>query len=419
MIRTLKTYSFFAIILLLQACSGGSGGNSSGDNGISDIKIYNSNSPFAAVLSDCAKADTPSNSCTLETLPLIGQETNTPTIDDIMERVTVSHEWMGLRFEQLLGQLPSEVLPLFKAVTAIVIDADIRPSYYDTIAAAIYLDPSYLWLSVAEKRTINLKEDYRSNFDDPLAFRSFSRYVQNGDYAYDYWSLTDESTRNISDIKLSASRVLLHELAHANDFMPPGSYINLDSNQSVYHAIGAISNDWISSRLYALNPLQSSTMFSLADVMYRGYTPTQADLQISASQVGEAFETDGASDDYGYTTQYEDIAMLFESSMMKYLYDVDHEVGFVTTLPYDGWCYDYQIRWGAIGRIGDLNVKDRAQLISSEISTDMNLSAFFDTLEDVTGTSGNWCTPAQRSSVSALSTKKKHLRREDFHRPYL
>ena len=34
--------------------------------------------------------------CTFANVPLIGMETSDPTVDDVMSRVIVSHEWMGV-----------------------------------------------------------------------------------------------------------------------------------------------------------------------------------------------------------------------------------------------------------------------------------------------------------------------------------
>ena len=67
--------------------------------------------------------------------------------DAIMQRLVVSHDWMGQRFKEVLDILPAEILQLMSGVTAVVIDDDIRPSYYTNWTGAIYLDPANLWLT--------------------------------------------------------------------------------------------------------------------------------------------------------------------------------------------------------------------------------------------------------------------------------
>lgn len=413
-----RSFKIIALLPLLMLGLQGCGGDDNQNEDLADATAFKSNAPYSNSLAGCARATSSNDYCTLETLPLLGMEVDTPTVSDVMDRVVVSHDWMGTRFEELLQEMPAQILPLFKAVTAIVIDADIRPAYYTSGTGAIYLDPAYLWLSLDEKATINKKQDYRAGFDDPLAFRQIQRYLKNGAPAYVFGSLSDDSTRELEDIVLLISRLLLHELAHANDFIPPGSYASLNRQNTVDQAATSLSDTWVSTRLSDTTPLRSDTMFSLADVMYRGMTPNIADLEILAVEVGEAFEPDGAGDDYGYTSQYEDVAMLFETAMMKYLYDADYELAF-TDVPEDPqYCQFYIIGWGVHNRVGDSNVKARAQFVVSELLPSLNTDMFFQELEPPQDISGDWClTPA-----SAFGSQKPTLKRihsEDRLRPYL
>ena len=54
----------------------------------------------------------------------------TPTFDRVMDRVVVSHRWMGERLEEVLRRAPDDLLRVLGAISAIVIDADVRPSFY-------------------------------------------------------------------------------------------------------------------------------------------------------------------------------------------------------------------------------------------------------------------------------------------------
>ena len=52
------------------------------------------------------------------------------------------------------------------------------------------------------------------------------------------------------------------------------------------------------------------------------------DINAFSTQVGDIFAADAASDLYGYANQFEDLAMLFEESMMQILYGVQRDVAF-------------------------------------------------------------------------------------------
>lgn len=373
--------------LILHACGGGDGSNSQEST---EARVYKANSPYKSVLVECVDAKEMEDACNLAELPLLGMVYNDPGIPHIMDRVVTSHQWMGERFEALLSEFPEQMLPLFKGVTAIVIDADIRPAYYSGLTGAIYIDPAYLWLTVEEKQTINPQEDYRSGFDDPLAFRALFRFVQEGHVPYRNLPLTDNSTRELEDITLLIARPILHELAHANDYAPPDVSLST-SSESVWGALSGIEDQWVSSRLNSISSLSSETLFSLAGVMYRGYDPTIEDLEISSAEVGTHFENDGGIYSYSYTSEAEDIAMLVEASLMKYFFDADLELAF-TGVPEDPTsCSAYEIGWGQIGRIADESVWARAKLATQLIAPHINFGDFFETLESPLNTSGNWC----------------------------
>ncbi len=385
LINFYRGFTALFILFVIASCGGGDDGNTAvagnQDTGdFADLAAYKTDSPYASIITDCVRAQTEAQLCRLNRLPLIGMESETPTIDEIMDRVVVSHAWMGARFEEVLENVPPEMLPVFKALTAVVIDDDIRPAYYTSQTGAIYLDPAFLWLSVDEKRTINTKQDFRSGYDDPLAFRAYSQYVLNGQRVASVGSLTDNTTRELDDILYLISRLLLHELAHANDFFPPHMLDQLNAADNPWSASTAVSDERISTRLTNNDPLTSSVMYSLGGVMYRGESPSAADLAITAPEVGEEFEADGAVDNYAYSTQYEDTAMLFEIAMMKYLFDIDHEVAFTDAPEDEAFCQEYIIRWGQHGRIGDNDVRARAQFVVSELMPSLETSLFFQEL---------------------------------------
>lgn len=377
-----RTCQLFTIIALLTGCGGGggSGGNSSQTFGgntnantphnLSTNSVYSpavAGSPYSSKIVDCVRIvnDNPASNCKLSTLPFIGQKTSQPTKADILAQTVVSHPWMATRFEQLLDQMPNDIFLLFRGVTAVVIGADIRPSHYRSDSGAIYLDPADLWLIASERATISTEEDFRSGFSDGLKFRRLWRYVQGKSDAFGHFPLNGPvSSRSIGDIVRPMAALLFHELAHANDFMPPTYVAQLNPQLTAADAIDSLASARISTGLTAQAPLNSQMQFGLGQVMFRGVTATSAQKQLSPEQVGLDFSLDGASDSYAYSSQFEDTAMLFEEVMMKHHYNIDREQAFTDAPPDVGaTCANYIVRWGTRNRIGEPLVKSRAQVI--------------------------------------------------------
>jgi hypothetical protein len=334
-------------------------------------------------------------------------EVDVPEIDDIMQRLVVSHEWMGERFLEALALLPLEILDLMGAVTAIVIDDETRPSYYSSRTGAIYLDPALLWLTNEEKATVSTEPDFRNGFGADLGFRSLGRYVRNDAYAYPFHPLDGTEEREIGDILYRLAALLLHELAHANDYFPPSIIADLDANQSVAQAADTWAPERVSQRLTTNSPLTSDLLFGLAEVMFRGQPTSASQRALSAAEVGAGFEPDVASDDYGYSTPREDVAMLFEEAMMKYFFDIDRDIAF-TQVPADpAKCSDYIVEWGNRNRVGEEDVIARAEFVVTEMLPGLlDSSLFFDELPFPTPmqTGLDWCSNLELG-VQALSVR--------------
>lgn len=424
---------YYCVILFLVAACGGGGSSTPGDARSSNIPTLDSSatllpavltSPYADVLADCVLAENDSSACTMEVLPLIGQDNEDPDIEFVMQRVVVSHEWMGIRFRQLLEAAPPELLTLMKSLTAVVIASDIRPSYYSSATAAMYLDPSYLWLTNAEKQTIDQAPDFRSGFDDELAFVSLSRYVRGNDYAWGFYPLDGNEVRNTDDTVLSTTRLLFHELAHANDFFPPHLISGLSRTDTVAEAADSLSSQRLSRQLNISYPLQSDLLFNLASIMYRGDTPTSADKLITAVDVGLGFEIDGANDDYAYSSIYEDTAMLFEEVMMKFHFDVSREVGY-TDRPTqaDPSCGDYIVRWGVRHRSGSPQIAPRAEQVLQFMLQQNDVGEYLAGLEDPVAMQlgKDWCSNLAEFSTRSTEAPaappppvETYLRADDF-----
>jgi len=365
-------YIYGILVLVLVGC-GGSGENvkKATDIDLSDTHVYQQDSKYSKVLKRCATAHIRSASCALATLPLLSQIQSIPTKEQIMQRVLVSHDWMGERFSQMLDILGDDIKELLGAVTAIVIDDDVRPSHYWTMTGAIYLDPRYLWLTPSEAHDITVKDDYRKNYGSELKFDAFWRYVKDNQYAYHFSALDSNTTRATDDIKYPLARLLYHELAHANDFAPREVIASFNQSTPIVTLLNtnSIKNKYPSTQLYKTYPLESNTLKSIGKVLYHGTTSNNEEKGLSSKDIGLLFAEDGASAMYGYSTQYEDMAMMFEMTMMKYHYNIEADIGFVTNPSEDhNITYkDYIVGWGIRNRIADPLVSERALFIAKKI----------------------------------------------------
>lgn len=317
--------------------------------------------PYADVIVPCTVTLKEGEECNLNTLPLLGMETTNPTVGQVMERVVVSHEWMGARFQQVLETMPPVIRLMTRGLTAIVISHDVRPSFYTTQTGAMYLDPAGLWLTLDEKAVVDTAPDFRSEFGKALDFSMFWRYTLNQAHVT---RLPDDRDRTVDEIKYRMASLLFHELAHANDFFPPDQLQNLDPTVAIWRAV--TSGTRPSNLLAAQYGLQSQTMKSLARVSFLGAAATATQRAYTSEDIAQEFPPDTASDYYSYSTEREDLAMLFEELMMLYSFDVDRDVA-VTNLPDSNFCEDYIVSWGQRNRILESAVTNRALFVVAEV----------------------------------------------------
>jgi len=373
-------------------------------NRVAKVHPYRKNSPYANSLVSCVYSNQLTSSCTLGSLPLIAEQSNDPSIDDIMNRVVVSHQWMGQRFEQFLknNDPHGDFKHLLRATTAIVIAYDVRPSFYWSATGAIYLDPNNFWLTSDERDTINEAPDYRSAFGTSLQFVMPWRYVKNNSYASQYFSPTKRVNRTEQQALYSLAALLYHELAHANDFFPSTKWHTYSSNTRVLDA--AQSSNFESDQLDLLYPLNSQVMHDLAQVSFSGTTATATQQAYTPDDVATFFKDTGATDYYNFSSLREDYAMLFEEFMMYNRYQVQRDVA-VTNRPTGNAvsASDYIVAWGERGRIGEAAIKPRIAFVASNVLPEFNTNQAIANLAPVVmmQTGVNWVQNLQLNSTIA------------------
>ncbi|TDG15728.1 hypothetical protein E2F43_05750 [Seongchinamella unica] len=330
---------------------------------------YDGASPWASALPACVAANTPFQLCSLATLPFIGQQAASPSVEEVLARTVVSHPWMGRRFEQVLRALPQDMLPLFRGATAVVIGADIRPAFYTSATGAIYLDPQDLWLTPEERQTIDWAPDYRTEYGHDLNFISYDLYISGSEAAWTPAYLYEEfESRTLQDILLPVATLLVHELAHANDAVAPALLGLVSDDETVLEAVLRLENRSPSLQLLNTYPLTSSFLYQLAEILYFGAPVAEPVLELSARGLGLEFVQDEANALYAFATPYEDTAMLVEEVLTHYFFGADRLVSFLDApVSGSGDCSDYTVQWSSINRVAKPAVKERARLVLSGI----------------------------------------------------
>ncbi|SHH17435.1 hypothetical protein [Massilia sp. CF038] len=350
------------------------------------VHPYRKASAYAGVLAKCTYdvslyfvSSTNHNLCPVSTLPLLSTEAGVgkdASIEQIMGRVLVSHDFLGANFQNFLeNQDPAgDFRKLLGGVTAIVIGSHVRPSFYTVGTGAIYLDANNLWMTPEQRDVVTEVPDYRSSFGDSLNFTGLGRIVQNNDYVLESYPIYERDTRPITQVQVVLGRLMYHELAHANDFFSPNDR-NLNGALPIYlNAIPRLDSLALpSDALAKAYPLTSPQMKRLGQILYLGKPAEPFEKAYTAAQVGAFFEADVANDDYAYSingtdSSREDLAMLFEEFMVSYRYNFQYDVAYTNAFKDGDTAETLIVGWGQRGRIGAPGVKPRIKLVLQKIA---------------------------------------------------
>ncbi len=421
--RQLACYVKKVIIIysmtLLSACLDDDSSSTGSNDYTQDLEHIYTYQPKAALIdaqvnpADCVDD---SQYCTIQQLPFIKLSFEQPSIENIMSRVVVSHDWMGNRFKALLTRLPDEILTLMGSVTAIVIADNIRPSFYWTGSGAIYLDPAYLWLTNEEKQTISKDEDIRGGYGSNLKYDFFHRFIKDGQYAYSSYALDSTEERTLDEIEIPMASLLFHELAHANDFVPQSLISQFDITLTVNDAVNQFASSQLNQRLKVDQPLTETELFTQAAVLYHGKEASEQDLSSTATQLGLLMEGEGANHLYSYSTAAEDVAMLFQATMLKYKYGIDMDSAFVEKPTLESvYCNDYVVAWGVRNRIANPLVKPRAEFVSQELLSELDLTSFYQNLsnEQYFPAQTTWCNTSLSNITESADSLSKQGRSDN------
>jgi hypothetical protein len=347
---------------------------------VSAVYPYISNNQYASTLVPCAyhprlsinTTTGTSNTCPMTLLPFFAIDTGgqIPSVEQIMSRVLVSHDWMGENFERYLRtqDTSGDIRRMLNSVTAVVIGAHIRPSFYNSATGAIYLDARSFWLTPEQRDTVDETPDARSPYGDSLQFTGRAWLTSGNSPASKTITVQSRGNRQIVDLVPEIAGLLYHELTHANDFLPSKSYKNLNLGRSAYDNIVGLRANYVSASLVAQFPLTASALRALAEVSFRGRTPTDIEAAYTSNQVINFFTSDKASDYYSYLSQQEDAAMLIEEFMMVHRHSLRRNIALLDGPPKSQPTGSTAVvKWGQRGRIGEPTIRPRVKLLVTEI----------------------------------------------------
>jgi hypothetical protein len=347
---------------------------------VSRVYAYRANSPYASALTRCVYdaslriSGANANVCPLATLPFLAQETagQLPSVEQVMNRVVVSHDWLGRNFENFLRTQDTrgDFRRMLNSVTAIVLGTQVRPSFYYALTGAIYLDGDNFWLTPEERDTVNEAPDFRSNFDRDLQYSGLWRYVQNNQSIFVFFDPRSRIARGVDYLLNESGWLMYHELGHALDFLPPSQYGSLDSSVGTWANITPRVNakQLTSDVVPAAYPLTSTLLRDLGQVKFQGATATAAQRAYTPLQVGGFFSADIATDEYNYSTPREDTAMTLEEFLMSHRLGIRRDKAITDKISTSTTGSTLIVRWGQRGRIGEPSIKPRAKAIVQQLA---------------------------------------------------
>ncbi len=350
---------------------------------IGAVTPYTDNGPNKK-MKECIYKSENKDSCKLNELSLIGMEKNEITINDVLDRTLVSHKFLGDNFKSLLIKLNNkDLLKMFGAVNAIIISDKVTPSFYWSRTGAIYLSADYFWLTKEEGEKLYKKMDPRADYGQKFKFSIREKTVQNGANIHrGLW----QDTRSINDIELPTTKLLFHELTHANDYFPKSLYKNspLDKSKTYlevsgdrYRKYGLLSDQFE-------NSLASKTLLDLGRIAFHGEKETEDQLDLDAYDIAKEIEDDVAVAYYSYSSPREDLAMLVETLLMMRFYNIDKYIT-VVKFPKNNFKptneFQYPLAWGMKNKILETKTFERALYGAKAIFEDYDSSIYMNILD--------------------------------------
>ncbi|MFO1286530.1 MAG: hypothetical protein U1F49_08340 [Rubrivivax sp.] len=261
--------------------------------------------------------------CPLATLPFMAQTTGgaLPSVEQVMDRVVVSHDWMGRNFETFLRthDTAGDFRRMLMSTTAVVIGAQVRPSFYYAVTGAIYFDADNFGSRPRRARHGQRGADRPQQLRHDAAVHDAVALCARERHPVPV--LRPAPARHARRRRAARQRAgrFPTSLAHALDF-PAGFKLCVAEPGAL--AVGqhrparaAAAADFrrgggeLSAHFHRHGGPRPGALF--------GATATAVQEGYSAAQVAGFFAADVATDDYAYASRREDTAMVLEEFLMQ------------------------------------------------------------------------------------------------------
>jgi len=346
---------------------------------IADAKPFRTASAYSSVLKTCYQVAV-ANACNLGVLPLIGQEAAEPTIDSIMNRVVVTHDWMGTRFEQILSRYSQDELNLFKPVAIIFIGSSVNNSTYLGGKAVLELGPSLLWLTPDEKFAI---ETNTSNDDTGITVNTrdalqFSTVFFNLKDNIIVDSNSDQTERDWNSMFYRLTPQLYQRSIFAANRINPATYTAELSNTTPLDLFSETTSGLFAQTLHDDPTLtdNDSELYGLANVYYKNMIATDFQKTRTAGDVGARFANQGKMDFFSYTSPVADAQQLFAAGMLLYKHGITTDILFLDAANAN---FNQIIGFGQSNRMASGLVAPRAKFVMQAVlGSSAQLDQFFE-----------------------------------------
>ncbi|MBK23285.1 MAG: hypothetical protein CME70_04705 [Halobacteriovorax sp.] len=253
--------------------------------------------------------------CTPEKVPLLGTKGREINTKFVLENTIVSHDFLAKNFEEYLNNIDNKFLfALFASVSGIVITDEISSSFYYTPTGMIYLNASYLWKTQVEFKKLKFKKDGRYSRDERKKVFTDWDFVKDNKTIYSSYYVKE---RSIAVIKPVLTRLLFHELTHANDVYPIDEFDTLDKTKSYYELRSSrYENKEMVSRKIVYPETKKAWEYAIFLIYGELENPNSHDFTIEdfisdfVPNIGIIF--------YSYITNREHLAMMMENYFMLF-----------------------------------------------------------------------------------------------------
>jgi len=303
-------------------------------------------------------------------------------VGDIMNRVLVTHDWMGLRFQQLLEQLPREALKAFAPVTHVVLGGDgTRATEYNAYGNVLTVAPRSLWLTADEKLAVFVDTGGSGSTgeEDEFQFDFRFRYMKDDNYATWVESL---ETRDYDQMVGRFQTSMFYSLAFANNVSYAAAIDDLPTNISTVEVFDNYYAGF-SEELYAQPGVSSgsSILYQLNEAYYDDdVAPDAEQSAYLPDYVGSVFADDGMPVFYSYRNYSSEMSRLLQLGMLKYFSDIYIDIAFTNPEPEFEilGCDDARIGWGVRNRVANPAVATKTQFLMEQVfGQSASLNNFF------------------------------------------